>query len=1294
MIQMPVASQTKLRRRNQPSCASGKNVDYCQLETRRLLARTLVADFANDFPEGNQEVQDGWSYQWNAPLNGNSNSLEDSNFQLTTLKQHSSGAFTVDGEPAGTDSGVQGGFLQFSKFSAGNQIQVSGHPGRAGQGRLNRFAIASYTVNQSGVYSIDDSALKLLDSLSNDGVRYRVFVNQNTPAATGNVFRKTNGYFDVDLGYLVAGDTIHVAFGANGNHAHDAFMTDFSIYHHSDRLRAVTNYNDDFRLDTSNSSADSDLGQWRYLWNAPPGWQANIATGELNQGGIGQPEFYREMKRSSSGDYWSPDGDNQWSHHPDHFLRLYPGGGHPGFGYNNLPSFQDRYAIAAFTVNQSGQYALQDAWFQHHSALSDGVELRIHVDDHAPLIFDLTSKDGVRTHFDSQLGYLKAGSTIYFAFGANEYHRYDAFSADFNIVQVIPRALPDVSLREHPFSQSDIIRVAEQSGESDWAKINASIQEAASRTRPSMIEFDSDATYEIGASQLPAGEFFFELRELSDVLIRGNGATLMLDASDSNAYTRGMFDLLGGNNLIFEDLTIDYAVQVGGNAQPVSFTQGTIQAFQQNGAGDWSVELQIQDAGGELLYPATQFGHENAEQSKVSFVLGYAIDPVIPGRLKRNAEWHHGVIRDRQDRGIVRLGNGRIRVDLRNTRGLEVGDRFVLVRRPNFAGSIFSIAPDSGRNNTTPSNIVLDQIRAYSGPGVFLNTSLSENISLLNSEIMIRPGSNRWMSINADGVHAQSNRQGVWVENTSFEGLGDDNTNFYTNPNTIHQISEDGLSLELGHFYFRGLFQTNIDNFRPGERLAFIDPLTGRQIKEAQIVGVAFGSEIPGTSGDLSIRVTLDQPIDSNLLTLDREKLEENTIIYNVDLANGFYVANNRFTNSRRYGNFVMADQVQLFDNVYQGLSDQAIAGHTEHGWPLGLFASQVVVQGNHFSDSGFSRRYSTDPHQAGLVGFYMDRVGDYLVNEPVQSYHDLKILDNVFYHWSKTAISVRNASNVKIARNTLVAGQKDPVRDFAFEVQYSKNVSLEDNRVLDSGFGLLNQSGNENVIEQGTTNVFRNPRVWLKFDRTSSQGSSLPTGQLEDTAFTNRSIFNENASRESDGVFRESLRFDGNSRIDFNDGKTQGWIRERTVSVWIQSDDPSSNQRQVIYEEGSADRGLNIYIEAGRLYVGRWDHRGITFISVAYTNTNWNHVALVLDATAVRLKGYLGGREFGQVQAGGIPAHAGWISLGRAQGTRFESGTVGFGNTPTGFVGQMDDFRIYDSASNEEQIAALALRT
>ena len=121
------------------------------------------------------------------------------------------------------------------------------------------------------------------------------------------------------------------------------------------------------------------------------------------------------------------------------FLRLNASGGHPGIGQLQRPTnsgnnTRDRYAIAAYTVQADGFYAIEDSFLSPSNP--DGqVDVLVHVNRNDPAI-RTTVAGGTTENFDTGLGFLNQGDVIYVAFGPDDTQLLDSFEHDFSIVQL------------------------------------------------------------------------------------------------------------------------------------------------------------------------------------------------------------------------------------------------------------------------------------------------------------------------------------------------------------------------------------------------------------------------------------------------------------------------------------------------------------------------------------------------------------------------------------------------------------------------------------------------------------------------------------------------------------------------------------------------------------------------------------------------------------------------------------------------------------------------------------------
>ena len=1255
---------------------------YQVLEPRQLLA-TVVANFINDFPSPNAPPTQGWQFQWNAPTGGelDSGAIDDPQTEFRSLQSTNTyGGWTTDGD-RNVLSDSAGAFARLSKFG--------GHPGQGavtpGSG-VDRYSIASFTVSQSGHYQITDSFISLFPSSPNsnsDGVEYRVFVNRDQPLERGVVEPNTRAYFDTSLGFLKAGDTVHVAFGANGTHYSDFFTTDFNVTHSPDLEQTVGNFRNDF----ASSDSGSEYG-WNYLWNAPQDWTGGSSGGNTvahRSGLIGNSDSYVPLQQAQG--YWTADGDlDGFNSSPDHFLRLNENGGQPGSGFQSS-LLADRFVIAAFTVENSGIYGLADSFVSVASDSVDGVEVFVHLQDGSPLYRGVVA-GGDTASFDSDLGYLKKGDTVYVAFGANGGHAFDRFETDFSVKRVLPRAAPDLGLLDH---EGETISVNEsQFGaiqddhQDDRLAIQAALDYALVNDSKE-VSFEA-GTYNIGTDGLTDFESIFRLSRYDDLVVNGNGATLIVDS-----YTNPLFSTHVSTNIIFKGFTIDYAERVPANGvhqndlyRPLTFTQGVISNLNHE---DNTFTLTVNtDA---FVAPDDSFTQSNSRG------WGYALDPYVDGRLKTGSDWHYPT------QAVSRGSSpGEFVINASRTDGLENGDRYIMQRRHNVA--MF------GFYNGSEDITVLD-VTAYSAPSVFVGSLYSNSINVIDSEVTIRPNdrpsdptAQRWKSINADGVHIQSSRVGAWIENSIFDGLGDDVMNFYTRPMTIYE-AHSPTEFTIGVVVGNDITSTPELALTAGDNVTFYDPVKGEIIREAQIVSTTStlipSPTVPGKTITVQ-RVTIDQPVTGVVIgsAAGKSGYRNDTTIYNSDISKSFVVQDSVLSNSRRYGNFLMANDVHLVDNVYEGLSDEAIAAHNEPGWPLGLFADDVLIQGNEFSNIGFSSRYLVDDLHSGAIGIKAARFllpddptnqnGELnqLVDSSVVAFNDIQIRDNVFYHWRKAAISVRNAQNVTIVGNTISTGldnpldlsENDPV---PIDVHFTKDVSFESN-TYDSGYEVIDSENNVRLEHGPTQAAGQNGLTsWIKFDRGAITRDSSGNGTK---------VTYDRPAISSEGRFYTSSSFDGANTVTLTQA-AESETTQRTVSLWFNADDVNVDGKQVLFAEGNTTNGLNVYVEAGTLYVGGWAVGSFdTFLDTS-VESGWNHVALVVDGSAGKIRGYLNGVKFQAGNASIIPAHGRDATVGRVgqSGTRFHAGQISSGSG-NGLVGRIDDVRIYDRAVGDGEIVAL----
>lgn len=194
--------------------------------------------------------------------------------------------------------------------------------------------------------------------------------------------------------------------------------------------------------------------------------------------------------------------------------------------------------------------------------------------------------------------------------------------------------------------------------------------------------------------------------------------------------------------------------------------------------------------------------------------------------------------------------------------------------------------------------------------------------------------------------------------------------------------------------------------------------------------------------------------------------------------------------------------------------------------------------------------------------------------------------------------------------------------------------------------------------------------------------------------------------------------------------------VEIRTITLWFKVDDVpdvSSDDVQMIYEEGNNIWGMNAYIHNGKLYVGQWNYRPISYGGQTYDSfldwgdwydidpnelthqadaqwwSKWHRLDIILKADGITELGgaplttnsgaisiYLDGEEVVSgatgvyLDKGPDPNTSNTrdpILFGASNQTRLHTGEYASSTVAHHFKGKLDDIRIIDSLLTEEQL-------
>ncbi len=193
--------------------------------------------------------------------------------------------------------------------------------------------------------------------------------------------------------------------------------------------------------------------------------------------------------------------------------------------------------------------------------------------------------------------------------------------------------------------------------------------------------------------------------------------------------------------------------------------------------------------------------------------------------------------------------------------------------------------------------------------------------------------------------------------------------------------------------------------------------------------------------------------------------------------------------------------------------------------------------------------------------------------------------------------------------------------------------------------------------------------------------------------------ILTGDAARSPGGITGSRASFSGNGSVslpqsDQINTATAGYT-EKTVAFAFRATNPAAG-RQVIFEQGGTSRGLNAYLDGGRLFLGAWAVEwaaGNHHIDAGPVEAGaWIHAAIVLDAPAGEVRFFRDASRIATRAAALLPRHSNAGALGmRASECLFHDGPADE-SLSYGFQGNLDNVWMTNTATSETQLLSMAL--
>ncbi len=515
---------------------------------------------------------------------------------------------------------------------------------------------------------------------------------------------------------------------------------------------------------------------------------------------------------------------------------------------------------------------------------------------------------------------------------------------------------------------------------------------------------------------------------LRDITLDFQGSTLWFETHCSGIV------LTGGRNIALKNLTLDW--------DPLPFTQGTITAMNADAA-----TLDVR------LDPGYERENVSAGLTSSSNWSAVVFDPQT--RELRTGQARFMVTVDWEKR----RANGDYKIAFREffgtplaASGLRTGDKIVL-----FVNGLGRALRLEGTRDTLLENLTL-----HASPFVAIVQNGGARTTIRRCQIVRRPGTDRLIASNRDGINCANMDTGPLIEDCRMEFIGDDFINIHGSLSRVlwQPAPTEVIASRLNN---RGNIDTPLE-------VAFHDRATMRLIGKriANKMTVDTWKVTPERcladlthkwhSGEASLldygktatvhRLALDQPIT----------LTPDAIVICESLASpGTIIRNNDLRSSIARGIRLQSPRALIEGNHISrtALSAITLMGHASF-WGEGPYVHTTRVLNNTIEDAClFEFRGSERAALAVREGNYRDN----------QLPYDITISGNRIIRPGDTAISVRGVRGATVTDNTISAHATlarwpardgrpatDPGSGYAIVIEASTGVVLDGNRITDPG--------------------------------------------------------------------------------------------------------------------------------------------------------------------------------------------------------------------------------------------------
>jgi hypothetical protein len=531
-------------------------------------------------------------------------------------------------------------------------------------------------------------------------------------------------------------------------------------------------------------------------------------------------------------------------------------------------------------------------------------------------------------------------------------------------------------------------------GVSDSTKaIQTAIDTAIKAGSGSVVQLQK-GRYKISAEDLQP---CLKIDSANDITVQGQGKDTELIVTNPRA---SAIYLTNSRNVFVKSLAIDY--------DPLPFTQGRI--IDVNNI-DGSFELNIEEGFPELDQPWF---------AKADVKYGMIFDGNNPV-LKANTPDHIFIESWHKLEGRVyrlKAASGYAS----KVACVSKGDRFVHLARlgGGAAGILFVNCQGCG-----VENVVL--YASNSGAAI---TVSSDGLVFKKYEVRLRPGTNRLLSSDADGIHCCQSRSGPLIEDCVFENIGDDSLNIYCPVSRILEVLKSDELILSEHC-----------TIRQGDRLQIYNSSEGRVIAERVVKNIT-------QMASKRYQVQLDKPVEGIRAGEDHRKAD---VAFNLSASGeGYVIRNNRMISQRRHGIMVRGGKGTIENNYINGVRGLGIVLANDPYWPEGPIPRDIVIRNNTLINVGDTLGYGHREDSGAIQ--VLNTCTEYNVGKG-RDISNIVIEGNKIINPVTAAIFVGGVKNVSILNNEVIASDEIPLylKSGAVRVANCDGVRIDGLNVVDS---------------------------------------------------------------------------------------------------------------------------------------------------------------------------------------------------------------------------------------------------